>query len=37
MLDANDTISVPASTPKMAPPAKVMMAAPGSDKAVTAT
>jgi len=37
MLEANDTTSVPTSTPKIAPPAKVMMAAPGSDNAVTAT
>ena len=37
MLDANDTITVPQPRPKMAPPASVMMAAPGSDKAVAAT
>jgi hypothetical protein len=37
MLDANDTITVPQSRPKMAPPASVMMVAPGSDSAVAAT
>ncbi len=35
--EANDTIRMPAKKPKMAPPASVMMAAPGSDSAVTAT
>ena len=35
--EANDTISRPVAKPKMAPPAKVRMAAPGSDSAVTAT
>ncbi len=37
MLDANETITVPASRPKIAPAASVMIAAPGSDSAVTAT
>ena len=37
MLEANDTITVPQSRPKMAPAAKVMIAAPGRDRPVTAT
>ena len=36
-LEAKDTTSVPTHRPKMAPPSSVMMAAPGSDSAVTAT
>jgi hypothetical protein len=37
MLEANDTSTVPHNRPKIAPPASVMIAAPGSDRAVTAT
>ena len=37
MLEAKDTSSVPTPSPKMAPASSVMMAAPGSDSAVTAT
>ncbi len=36
-LEANDTSSVPHHSPKMAPPASVMMAAPGNESAVAAT
>ncbi len=36
-VEANDTMTVPQTRPKTAPPASVMMAAPGSDKAVMAT
>ena len=37
IVEAKDTSTVPASRPKTAPPASVMIAAPGSDSAVTAT
>ncbi len=37
MLEANDTISVPHRSPKIAPTATDRMAAPGTDKPVTAT
>ena len=36
-LAANETISVPQPSPKMAPPASVKIAAPGMDSAVVAT
>ena len=36
-MEANETITVPHSRPKIAPPTSVMSAAPGSDSAVTAT
>jgi hypothetical protein len=37
MLDANDTITVPMTRPKIAPAARVITAAPGNDSAVNAT
>ena len=37
MVEANETITVPHSRPKIAPPASVITAAPGSDSPVTAT
>ena len=37
MLAANETISVPTANPNSAPAASVMIAAPGSESAVTAT
>ena len=37
MLEANDTRIVPHSSPKIAPPASVMIAAPGSERPVTTT
>jgi len=37
MEEAKETIRVPHRRPKMAPPASVMMAAPGSDSPVTTT
>jgi len=37
MLEANETITVPHSRPKMAPATNVMIRAPGSDSPVTAT
>jgi hypothetical protein len=37
MLDANDTMTVPISSPNTAPAARVRMVAPGSDSAVAAT
>ncbi len=37
MVEANDTMTVPQRTPKMAPATSVMRAAPGSDSPVTAT
>jgi hypothetical protein len=37
IVDANETMTVPRSSPKMAPAPSVMIAAPGSDSAVTAT
>ena len=37
ILEANDTISVPHTSPKTAPPASVMMRGAGSDNPVTAT
>ena len=36
-VEAKDTTMVPQTSPKLAPEARVMMAAPGSDKAVIAT
>ena len=36
MLDANETMTTPQISPKMAPATSVMMAAPGRDNAVTA-
>ena len=36
-VEAKDTTTVPHTSPKMAPPASVRMAAPGKDSAVTAT
>ncbi len=36
-LDANDTMTVPHSTPKTAPPARVMIAAPGNESPVITT
>ena len=35
--EANDTTSVPATTPKIAPAASVITTAPGSDAAATST
>ena len=35
--EAKETITVPHTSPKMAPATSVMIAAPGSDKPVTAT
>ena len=35
--EANETITVPQASPKMAPAASVMMTAPGSESPVTAT
>ena len=37
MTEANDTITVPHTSPKIAPPTSVMIAAPGSESPVTAT
>ncbi len=37
IVDAHDTSTVPAITPKSAPPASVSTAAPGSDAAATST
>ena len=37
MVDAKETMTVPQSTPKMAPPTRVITAAPGSDSPVTRT
>ena len=37
MVEAKETITVPQSSPKMAPATSVRMAAPGSDSPVTAT
>ena len=37
MVEANETTIVPVTNPKTAPASKVMIAAPGSDSAVTAT
>ena len=37
MLEAKDTSKVPTHNPNRAPPARVITAAPGSDRAVTAT
>jgi len=37
MLEANDTISVPHKRPNIAPTASDRMAAPGTDRPVTAT
>jgi hypothetical protein len=37
MLEANDTSSVPVHRPNKAPPASVMIAAPGKVSAVTST
>ena len=37
MADANETSTKPLPKPKIAPPINVMMAAPGSDRAATAT
>ena len=36
-VEANDTITVPHTSPKMAPAASVMTVAPGKESAVTAT
>jgi hypothetical protein len=35
--DANETMTVPHSSPNMAPPTSVRIAAPGSDRPATAT
>ncbi len=37
IVEAKETMTVPQSRPKTAPPASVRMAAPGSDSPVTAT
>ena len=37
MVEANDTTITPVTTPNRAPPIRVAMAAPGSEKAAIAT